>query len=496
MQSPSWPAAPWLDSAPASRGARGHLGTGRLKPLFLFFSFKVGRPDLFHNIILVTEALLHLRFSATTLWSWSQWPHFQEMEVFAPFSQCKQRQESQRPRFHAQRSEPSRTHDRARKKEPAMQKPKKEPFLSPEIMKSKSILLLLGNYSPYDLEATQFNRASIIIIIIIIKTFGLVLASFSNFHTENTSVYLRSPRTGRAGRAGFQPPPSRGLAARLPQHLEIPPDLRDHCGKEAGSDKPRQAQAEPASGPPSCAHHPGPGREKPLARPDPGSQLAPGTGRRHLLHQKRKRARWGKEERVGAAPARAGLGWRRSGRRAHVGGWVCSLPEARAAASGRAAGQWRAPGRGAGFPGTGSGPRAPPPPPPARAGASLARAPTLRSAPRLRPPPSPGAHLPEPMSGAPRPSRLLRRLLACPRRDRSPGGPRGSCKKTNGIHGDARRDAQPPGLSPGTGKKKPASRARVTDVSRVWTCRLHDIVSLESSKVPRSPRFMEMRKDF
>lgn len=38
---------------------------------------------------------------------------------------------------------------------------KRNPF-SPEIMKSKSILLLLGNFSPSDSEATQFNSVPII----------------------------------------------------------------------------------------------------------------------------------------------------------------------------------------------------------------------------------------------------------------------------------------------------------------------------------------------
>lgn len=49
--------------------------------------------------------------------------------------------------------------------------------LSPEIMESKSILLLLGNFSPYDSEATQFNRVPIIII-------KVPASFFTNFQTD------------------------------------------------------------------------------------------------------------------------------------------------------------------------------------------------------------------------------------------------------------------------------------------------------------------------
>ncbi|XP_045021826.1 uncharacterized protein LOC123465837 [Bubalus bubalis] len=55
--------------------------------------------------------------------------------------------------------------------------------------------------------------------------------------TENASVYLGSILGRRTGRAGFRPPPPRGLAPRLPQNLEITPDRRGHRGKQPGSEQ-------------------------------------------------------------------------------------------------------------------------------------------------------------------------------------------------------------------------------------------------------------------
>lgn len=70
------------------------------------------------------------------------------------------------------------------RKEPAVQKTQKRNPFSPEIMKSKSSLLQLRN-SLCDSEATQFNRVSIIIIIITIKVLGLAPASFlTNLHAD------------------------------------------------------------------------------------------------------------------------------------------------------------------------------------------------------------------------------------------------------------------------------------------------------------------------
>ena len=165
-----------------------------------------------------------------------------------------------------------------------------------------------------------------------------------------------------------------------------------------------------------------------------------------------------------------------------------AFTEARGAAAGRAAGGPGALGRGAGPPGHRV--PAPPPPPPGWAGAALV---TARTAQRPSPPPAAGVRggIPGRAPGAddrtPRPSRPIRELLAPPRRDRSPGGPKGACKKANRNHAAARRDAQPAGLSPGRGKEKPASRERAREVPRVWICRARDIAILESSEVLRSP---------
>lgn len=192
---------------------------------------------------------------------------------------------------------------------------------------------------------------------------------------------------------------------------------------------------------------------------------------------------------MGAAPAqrsRAGAPQAPGSRRGRGGGVRFDRGPGRAAES--AAGGPGALGRGAGPPGH----RVPglPPQPPGWAGAALV---TARTAQRPSPPPAAGFRggIPGRAPGAddrtPRSSRPIRELLAPPRRDRSPGGPKWSCKKANRNHAAARRDAQPAGLSPGRGKEKPASRARAREVPWVWICGVRDIASLESSEALRSP---------
>lgn len=56
----------------------------------------------------------------------------------------------------------------------------------------------------------------------------------------------------------------------------------------------------------------------------------------------------------------------------------------------------------------------------------------------------------------------------------------GACKKANETMGPARRNAQHAGLNPRKRQGETASRARMREVSRVWTCRVQDIASPES----------------
>lgn len=132
---------------------------------------------------------------------------------------------------------------------------KRNPF-SPEIMKSKGILLLLGN-SLCDSEATQFNRVSIIII----KVLRLVPASFfTNLHRlENSSVYLRSPLDAVSRSCGLPAPSCRGLGSKAPAKSRNPRLCAVTERSSPAVNKPRQAQAEPASGSSLRCAPPGPG---------------------------------------------------------------------------------------------------------------------------------------------------------------------------------------------------------------------------------------------
>lgn len=113
-------------------------------------------------------------------------------------------------------------------------------------MKSKSILLLLGNSSLYDSEATQFNRVSITVTM---KVLGPAPASFRNFLADREHKRLPALTLGRGEQVARAPAPSsRSLAARLPQNLEIPRLCAVTEGSSPALNKPRQAQAEPVSG--------------------------------------------------------------------------------------------------------------------------------------------------------------------------------------------------------------------------------------------------------
>lgn len=190
-------------------------------------------------------------------------------------------------------------------------------------MKSKSILLLLGHFSPYDSEATQFNRVPIIII--------EVPASFTNFQTDREHKRLPALTVARGehvARASSPLLPGAWLqgSRKISKYPRICAVIEE---SSPALNKPRQAQAEPASGSSSCAHHPAPGRGTQLSSPRPPKSARPRrVGRWRPGHLKRERARWRKARRGGRCQPAPASGRGRCRRRGHVegGGARCPRP--------------------------------------------------------------------------------------------------------------------------------------------------------------------------
>lgn len=320
-------------------------------------------------------------------------------------------------------------------------------------MKSKSILLLLGHFSPYDSEATQFNRVPIIII--------EVPASFTNFQTDREHKRLPALTVARGehvARASSPLLPGAWLqgSRKISKYPRICAVIEE---SSPALNKPRQAQAEPASGSSSCAHHPAPGRGTQLSSPRPPKSARPRrVGRWRPGHLKRERARWRKARRGGRCQPAPASGRGRCRRRGHVegGGARCPRPR-RGALEGDRASSAVGPVR--------------PPRGPGRA--SRCPRPGLRG---HRHPP-----------GAPRP------CSAGPK----PGRAGGACEKANRNRGALAAMPSPRGLSPGRGKKAPTSRPgrgqrRCPGSGPV----VADTASRESSEVPRGPGFKETGNSF
>lgn len=164
-----------------------------------------------------------------------------------------------------------------RKKAPAGQTRRRNPF-SPETVQSKSILLLLGNSSLYDSEATQLNRVSRMIVIKVLRP--ALPPSSPTFPQADTPGVTCAPlgRTRGAGR-GLRPPPPR-VWRRGSGKISKSPGSAWSRREAPAPNKPRQAQRRPRRGrarpgPPSCARHRGGSRVS--TAPDPGSRRAPGA---------------------------------------------------------------------------------------------------------------------------------------------------------------------------------------------------------------------------
>lgn len=286
----------------------------------------------------------------------------------------------------------------------------------------------------YDSEATPFNRVPITGII---KALGLAPASLPSFHTDRELERLPGLTLGRGEQV------ARASSRLLPGawfqgSRKISKSPRIRAVTEASSlalNKPRQAQAEPALGPPSCAHSRAPGLETRVSCPrSVESPRSRETGGQHSLHLKRKRAQVGPEGPVGggASPRRMGRG--RCRRLCHVEGVGCArCPRPGARRPSALLGD-RA------HPATGQVPSCPESGSPGRLHRCCPPGLVLpwrrrgqRSAPRLRQRRGPRGALPEPTTGL-RGHRDPSKegLLGPPRRDRSPGRPGGGgCKKAN-----------------------------------------------------------------
>lgn len=139
----------------------------------------------------------------------------------------------------------------------------------------------------YDSEATPFNRVPITGII---KALGLAPASLPSFHTDRELERLPGLTLGRGEQV------ARASSRLLPGawfqgSRKISKSPRIRAVTEASSlalNKPRQAQAEPALGPPSCAHSRAPGLETRVSCPrSVESPRSRETGGQHSLHPSR-----------------------------------------------------------------------------------------------------------------------------------------------------------------------------------------------------------------
>lgn len=206
---------------------------------------------------------------------------------------------------------------------------KRNPF-SPKIMKSKSILLFLG-HSSFDSEATQFTRLPIIIIV---KALSLAPASFTNFLTDRELKRLPGLSLGRGEQV------ARASSLLLPgawlqgsRKISKSPRI---CAATEGSrpalNKPRQAQAEPASWSSLLRAPHGPGARDASLLPQVRGVDSLQTGRAPAAPPTEKEKGPGRARRGGWGRRQpSGAGRERRRRPGHVGagGVVYALTEAR-----------------------------------------------------------------------------------------------------------------------------------------------------------------------
>lgn len=145
-------------------------------------------------------------------------------------------------------------------------------------MKSKSILLFLGHSSYYS-EAAQFNRH----LFLVVKVLVLSPASFTNFHIDRERKRLPGLHPWTANWSRRLPASSSlGFGSKAPAKSRNPPQIGAATeGSSPALNKPRQAQAEPASRSFLLREPPGPGaRDASLGPQIRGVVSLQRTGRR------------------------------------------------------------------------------------------------------------------------------------------------------------------------------------------------------------------------